>query len=142
MNARFYPALVLLGSVVCFTGCGPGAPAFHPVSGTVKLAGGQPAGRCTVEFASQAEATKGLNARGEVQADGTYKLTTTWNGKEMPGAVAGLHKVVVVPPPASSSGGPPPPPVPPRYAEYSKSGLTFEVKPGQENRFPIALEAR
>lgn len=134
------PLALTLFIFIC--GCGKPDPAVHPVSGTVKMSDGTSAAGCTVEFSSEAPETKGLNARGEVQADGSFKLMTTINGKDKEGAVAGKHKVVVVPPSASSSGGPPPPAVPARYAEYNNSGLTFEVKPGENNTYPITIETK
>jgi len=134
---------LLLFGIVCLAGCGPSESAVYPVSGSLKLAGGQSPVGCVVEFSSQAAETKGVNARGEVGADGSYTLKTTLNGKEKDGAVAGPHKVVVIPPSASSTpGSPPPPPVPVKYMDYNSSGLTFEVKPGEANTFPITLPAK
>ena len=116
---------------------------MYPVSGTVKLGGGQSPAGCVVEFSSQAEATKGLNARGEVGTDGAFTLKTVINGKEKAGAVAGPHKVVVVPPAASSTpGAPVPPAIPTRYLEYAKSGLTAEVKPDGANAVELKLDAK
>jgi hypothetical protein len=135
-------ALAVVSLVACavVAGCGPSEPPLYPVSGTVKFADGKPAPGCVVEFTSEAEATKGMNARGEVQPDGSYQLKTVVNGKEKDGAVAGPQKVIVVPPPASSSG-PAPLTIPLRYAEAKSSGLTFEVKPGP-NAYPVTLERK
>ncbi len=133
--------LLLLG-VICFVGCGTPEPAVHRAGGTLKLADGKSPAGCIVEFSSQAGETKGVNAQGEVGADGTFTLKTTLNGKEKEGAVAGPHIVVVIPPPASSSGGPPPPAVAVKYMDYKTSGLTFDVKPGEANNFPITLTAK
>jgi hypothetical protein len=134
-----FPALGFLVAI----GCGPSEPSVYPVSGTLKLGDGKSPAGCVVEFSSQAEATKGLNARGEVGADGTFALKTTINGKEKAGAVAGSHKVVVVPPAASSTpGAPVPPAIPTRYMEYAKSGLTAEVKPEGANAVELKLDAK
>ena len=133
---------LLLFAILCLAGCGPLETAVYPTTGSLKLAGGQSPAGCVVEFSSQAADTKGVNARGEVGADGNYTLKTTLNGKEKDGAVAGPHKVVVIPPPASSTPGSPPPPVPVKYMDYSTSGLTFEVKPGDANTFPITIPAK
>ena len=73
---------------IALTGCSPAEPPVYPVTGTVTLADGKSAAGCVVEFSSQADGTKGMNARGEVREDGTYQLTTTINGKEKAGAVA------------------------------------------------------
>lgn len=135
---------LLLGfGLLLVAGCGPAEPSVYPVSGTVKLGDGKSPAGCVVEFSSQAEATKGLNARGEVAADGTFAVKTTINGKEKVGAVAGPHKVVVVPPAATSTpGAPVPPAIPVRYAEYAKSGLTAEVKPDGANTVELKLDAK
>jgi hypothetical protein len=133
-------ALVIVLFALCagLVGCGPKEPAVHPVSGTVKFADGKPAVGCVVEFTSQAEGTAKMNATGEVQADGTYQLKTNVNGKLKDGAVVGPHTVIVVPPSASSSG-PPPITIPTRYSEADKSGLKFDVQPGN-NDYPITLQ--
>lgn len=135
---------LLLGfGLLVAAGCGPAESAVYPVSGTVKLGDGKSPAGCVVEFSSQAEATKGLNARGEVSADGSFALKTTLNGKEKVGAVAGPHKVVVVPPAASSTpGAPVPPAIPTKYLEYAKSGLTAEVKPDGTNAVELKLDAK
>lgn len=130
-------AIVLFGLV----GCGSSEPALHPVTGTLKLADGKSPLGCVVEFSSQGADTKGTNARGEVAADGTFTLTTILNGKEKPGAVAGLHKIAIVPPTASSSEKTPPLAIAPKYLDFNTSGLTFEVKPG-DNKYPITLDAK
>ncbi|MCE9568242.1 MAG: hypothetical protein K8U57_40090 [Planctomycetes bacterium] len=134
-------SIIVLG-LLAIAGCGPGEPQVYPVSGTLKLADRASPLGCVVELSSQAEATKGMNARGEVGADGSFTLMTMIHGKEKVGAVVGTHKVVVIPPPASSSGGPPPPAIAVKYIDYSTSGLTFEVKPSDTNTFPITLTAK
>jgi hypothetical protein len=136
---RIVVGLVFL--VAC--GCGLADPTAYPVSGTLKLPGNQSPAGCVVEFSSQGERTNGVNASGEVAADGTFTLKTRINGKEVAGAVAGPHKVVVIPPAASSTpGAPPPPEFPTRYMEYGKSGLTADVKPGMTNAVTLTLDAK
>ncbi len=132
----------LLGlAALALAGCGPAEPALYPVEGTVKFFDGAPADGCIVEFRSEADATKGLNARSEVGPGGVYRLKTVVNGKEKDGAVAGPHAVVVVGPPAGSSGGPAPS-VPQRFADYKTSGLAFEVKAQPENTYPIVVDRK
>ena len=125
-------------ALLLIAGCGPREPATFPVEGVAELKG-KPAVGFNVEFSSQEEATKGLNAFGQVQDDGTFKVKTMVNGKEKDGAVAGMHKVVVIPPP-SGRGPAKIEPVAMRYMDYGTSGLTFEVKPGQANSYRIPLE--
>ena len=129
---RYSPLVLIL-----LAGCSTPDPVCYPVDGTAELQG-KPAEGFTVEFASQAEETKGLSAMGKVGADGKFTLKTMVNGKEKPGAVAGLHKVVVVPPP-SGAGPAVIVPLPPHYGDYNTTPLTFEVKPDQPNTYKIPL---
>lgn len=123
-------------ALVLIVGCENPPPPVYPVEGKVEFLGKAPEG-FIVEFASQEEATKGMNAQGRVDADGNFKLKTTVKGKEKDGAVAGAHKVVVVPPPSGMGEALP---VPFRYADYGTSGLTFEVRPGESNAPKFDLE--
>lgn len=134
---RALPSLAMVIGFTTLAGCSPPEPQTYPVEGVVKFEGKPPVG-FMIEFSSDETDTKGISAVGTVEADGTYKLTTTLNGKDKDGAVAGKHKVVVVAPPVNRS----PPvilPVPLKYQDYNTSGLTFEVKPGAENTIPINL---
>jgi hypothetical protein len=83
------------------------------------------------------EGGKIVMARGAIQADGRYELSTYRPGD---GALPGKYQVRVLPPPpdvdAPRKGGPG---FDPRYTEFSTSGLTFEVKAGT-NEFPIKLD--
>jgi hypothetical protein len=130
---RYTPLFLLL-----LAGCTKPEPVCYPVDGTAEFYGKAAEG-FTVEFASQAEETKGLSAMGKVGADGKFTLKTTINGKEKDGAVAGLHKVVVVPPP-SGTGPAVIVPLPPRYGDYNTTPLRFEVKPDQPNAYKIPLD--
>ena len=125
-------------------GCGGGLQTV-PVRGKVTFGDGGPLKGGRVEFRSEAEATKNLNARGEVDADGDFKLTTFVDGKELDGAVVGPHKVTVFPPdytqPASLDSQPPPSPVPQRYRSYDSSKLEVTVEPGKAD-YPIRLERK
>lgn len=134
--AAFVAAAALGGA-----GCGSG-PVLHPAGGTVTLPDGQPAAGCIVEFASDAPATPGLNARGVVRPDGTFTLATRIGSDDQPGAVAGPHRAVVIAPALAGSGVPGAVNavlVPERYSDYGTAKLTFEVAPGP-NSFAIKLE--
>jgi hypothetical protein len=130
---RYSPLLLLL-----LAGCGPAEPATYPVEGVAEV-NGKPTEAFTVEFSSQAPETKGVSARGVVGADGKFKLTTMVNGKEKPGAVTGLHKVVLVPPP-SGMGPAVVNWVNAKFGDYNSTPLAFEVKPGEANSYRIPLE--
>ena len=73
---------------------------------------------------------------GRISADGTYRLR----------AAAGRYRVGVTAFPEMSPGAnpettpPPPPLVPPKYNRPESSGLAFEVKPTDSNRFDLALK--
>ncbi|MFM8273324.1 MAG: hypothetical protein ACKODX_13500 [Gemmata sp.] len=129
-------SLVLLSLSACaaLVGCTKPEPPVYPVGGTVKFPDGKPAKACSVEFTSQAEATRGVQAHGEVAADGRFTLKTNLNGKLKDGAVAGPHKVIV------AGGMDYSVTVPPRYTDADTSGLQFEVKPNDQNNYPITIE--
>lgn len=132
--------LCLSAYVLFVAGCGDGRRATYPVTGTVKFADGTPLAGGTVEFESSDPTAEHLNARGEIQADGAYRLTTYAEGD---GAIAGEQRVIVhapQPPDSGNMSGPPPKSVlHPRYRGFDTSGLTFTVQPG-ENTFPITVE--
>lgn len=118
-------------------GCAPPDPPTYPVEGTVKFEG-RPAHGYVIVFSSLSEETKGWSAAGEVGPGGTFSLTTSRDGKDKPGAVAGPHKVVVVPP-QIGSGPADLVLVPTRYSNYNTSGLQAEVKAGGASTFPFEL---
>lgn len=132
--------LCLSFCAVLATGCGDGRRATYPVTGTVKFADGTPLAGGTVEFESSDPTAEHLNARGEIQADGAFRLSTYVEGD---GAIEGEHRVSVHPPQPPDSGnmsGPPPKPILHfRYRDFNTSGLTFTVKP-DKNEFPITVE--
>jgi hypothetical protein len=123
-------------------GCGPRLQTY-PVTGRVKLSDGSPLSGGTVEFESQASQTLGMNAQGDIQPDGTFRLKTWHEKQELDGAVPGRHRVVVIPPMYSDRlsgtvGEPPASPINLRFKSYDQSGLTFEVTPGP-NDYPITV---
>lgn len=123
-------------AAVLAAGCGNPDPVLHPAGGTVKFAGAAATG-FTVEFSSQAAATRGITASGTVGPDGRFSLRTRIRGTPRDGAVAGPHRVVVVPPSPATHPGPVAA-VPMRYADYVSSGLKAEVV--AEGTTPITLE--
>jgi hypothetical protein len=80
-------------AVAGLAGCGRGGP--YPVSGRLEYEDGEPitglAGS-TVTFTSDA---LGVEARGEIQEDGTFRLGTR---READGAPPGTYKVIVTQP--------------------------------------------
>jgi hypothetical protein len=91
-NARMLaPALTAVLLVPCW-GCSIGSgqqlPSLLPVKGKVTYKG-QPVTKGTVRFEPEGF---GRMARGELQSDGTYVLTTSKDGD---GVVAGAHRVSI-----------------------------------------------
>jgi hypothetical protein len=77
----------VLASVVAIVGCGSGRPEVSPVRGTVTF-GGRPVPTGTIHFWPE----EGRPARGTINADGAYTLTTFEPGD---GAVLGKHLVTI-----------------------------------------------
>ena len=115
-------------------GCGPG---MYPAKGKVTYPDGKPLTEGTVVFESKS-ADRPVSARGEIQADGSYQLSTRKPGDGVP---AGKYRALVAPKrdpnavdrPAKAS------PIDPRFTEFSKSGLEFEVTAAGPNDFAIAV---
>lgn len=92
----------------------------------------------TVETKSR---SLGLNARGKIESDGTFQLTTF---EPNDGAVAGVHDCVVVQlvigeelnKTGSAYGV-----VDPKHNSYKSSGLTIEVKPDSGNQVVLRVDA-
>jgi len=123
-------ALALLALLAASTwGCGSKSerPETLPVQGKVTYKG-QPVPKGTVTFQSDS----GQTATGEIQSDGTYKLSTFAEGD---GALPGHHKVMIIANdadptlmPGSSPGYKPPKDlVPKKYEKLETSGLQADV---------------
>jgi hypothetical protein len=116
-------------------GCGSG---LYPVRGTVTLDDGTPVTKGLVVFESTAPA-QGVSARGTLGADGRFQLSTNRTGDGVP---PGTYKVLINPmdlsdlPDEKKNV-----PYDVKYMNFATSGLTFEVKAG-DNDFPIKLAKR
>jgi hypothetical protein len=131
---------VMFAIGMCFTwGCGNSDQLeTAPVSGRV-LIDGKPLTTGTVAFIPQ----QGRGARGNIQSDGSFELSTYQNGD---GAVLGTHRATVT---AIESGGSSSQPeerdikylTPARYSIAGESGLVFEVKAGEANKFTLELKS-
>lgn len=129
--------LAVIAVVTTAMGCsGNGIPTC-PVEGIVVLEDGTPVQTGTVEFNSL---EKDLTARGSIQSDGTFRLTTFTDGD---GAVAGIHDAVVVQlvstedlPLHEHDHGPT---IDPKYAHYDSAGLQFTVRSDRTNSIRIVV---
>ena len=140
MNDRFYGTAVAISFAVVATtlGCrNANELDTAPVSGRVLL-NGKPLSTGTVTFVPN----RGRVANGDIQSDGTFELSTY---RSHDGAIVGSHKaaVLVLRPDIDPTVGPerdkPPMLIPPRYATAEESGLKYEVKAGQDNKFTLEL---
>ena len=125
---------VLWVVLLLFSGCAgdDGRPERFPVSGTLKSKAGKPLSGVAVMLRS---VEGGVTARGQVEEDGTFQLTTF---EKYDGAVAGAHRVQVVS--FRNADGSPGVPIQRKYMKYRTSGLEFEVNPEGENHLDIVVE--
>jgi hypothetical protein len=134
--------LCYIAAATCLlVGCSGGGPAptFY-VTGTVKLPNETPLDGGRILF--RPEGGK-HSARGDIQADGTFELTTFKTGD---GAVAGTHKVLITPElpegfmdePAARVGYRPP--IDQRYQSVKSTPLEFTVTGEGSNHFDIVVE--
>lgn len=136
---------VVLFSVWAFNGCADGRPATFPVSGRVVFADGTPVTSGTVELES---VDHGVNARGAIQPDGTFRLSTYETGD---GALPGRHRVAVIQMFVAQderaihhnhgADEQRPRSVHRKYAGYDTSGLTVDILADRENEIPIVVDA-
>lgn len=125
--------------LLAVTGCSDTTVPTVPVRGQVTLQDGTVIQTGTVEF----NAIEGdWTARGTIQPDGTFYLSTFTDGD---GAVPGVHDAVVVQliatedlPLHKHDHGPT---IDPKFAHYDRSGLHYTVEPGQENQISIQVDA-
>jgi hypothetical protein len=133
----------LLGGIVVLVsplliGCSNQLPTY-PVRGRVEFAhAGGPVRLGTVELKSLEH---GINARGEIEENGSFTLTTFKAGD---GAVAGKHACVVVQfvmtEELTSQRGSLVGVIDPKYNSYTTSGLEIEIEPGKQNDIVITVD--
>lgn len=127
----------LVLAVGCLLGCNR-QPATYSVQGQIQFPSGAAVRVGTVEVRSR---SLGINARGAIEPDGSFQLTTFSPGD---GAVEGIHDCVVVQmviaedvrQSASAFGV-----VDPKHGSYKTSGLTIDVKPDSENKVILKVDA-
>jgi hypothetical protein len=129
--------LVVAVALCCLTGCSDRLRTY-PVSGKVRFKSGEPVKVGTIELKSREH---DIHARGILERDGTFHLTTYETGD---GAIEGKHDCVLVqfvmteglkghrP---STIGV-----VDRRYSSYASSGLTVDITPSKQNEVTIEVE--
>lgn len=127
-----------VGILIASVGCGPSRPPAYPAKGRVVFPNGSSVKTGTVELKSRQH---GTHARGTIEADGSFVLTTY---EKDDGAVAGLHDCVVVQMILAEDAkfrlhgtyGV----VHTRFASYATSGLTCTVEPKASNDIVLTVE--
>lgn len=123
--------LPLLGLLI---GCGE---SFYPVRGRVTFEDGTPLTQGTVVFESLGKpGPETISARGEIQPDGSYELSTDGDNDGVP---PGKYRVLVAP--LVDINSPTPErsiPINRRYSSFTTSGLECDVG-SQANEFPIRV---
>ena len=144
---HYFPLLILAIFVV--SGCGGDSLNMAEVKGKVLL-DGQPLTAGSVRFIpDNTKGTEGPPSEGTINEQGEFTLIGA-GGVE--GAIIGFHKVTVTVPSAEPVGstpdGTPPPATPPasvtipnRYADFTTTDLTFEVK-DQSNEATLNLTSQ
>lgn len=135
---RAFALLPFLAVLPC--GCGQGDGPF-PVDGKVVWDDGQPATELVNAQVIFDLPEKRTSARGTVQPDGSFRLTTH---KPDDGALAGDYKVMVIEVGRKSAGGSDPTAIAPGvmdsvYSDPSTTDLVVTIKPGNN---PVTLTVR
>jgi hypothetical protein len=127
MNRRCWCVALIAGPLL-FLGCEAESSPLAPVHGRIRFRG-EPLHSGTIVFTPDAvRGSAGPMAQADIQPDGSYVLRTGTT----PGAAAGWHRVTVV---SFDNAA-----LPPRYRDPEQSGLSFEVRPAQDNTINIDLE--
>jgi hypothetical protein len=119
-----------------FAAAGCGGPETHPVQGKVVFKGeGQPVTGGWLTF-EPTDAKARASAMGDIQKDGTFRLTTY---RKNDGAPPGEYRVMIQSPMPDNPDKPPPPDFDRRYTRPETTTLKYTVKPGK-NDFVIEVE--
>ena len=135
-------ALVLAGlALPLCAGCNR-SPEFDvaPVEGMVTL-DGRPLTSGKVTFVpDQSHGTDGPIGVGEIQADGSYKITTLPRAESLDGAIVGHHRIRVSH--FASDRKPETRDAVRMYGSEKTSGLTADVEAGQKNTIDLPLKSQ
>ena len=134
-------AVVALGFIFV-AGCGSGHVPTYKVTGKVAFADGKPLAGSTIEFKLAGDGKNSatqVSSRGQVQADGTYTLSTFAPDD---GAPAGEHRVSLtspLPPGPINAMKPARPIINDKFLRPDTSGLKFTVTAQGPNEFDITV---
>lgn len=126
MNRSVRVCFVLVGALLVGLPACTGEPRTFPVKGTV-MYNGKPVPKGTVLFTP---VSGGPTATGELNEEGTYRLTTYKPGD---GAVLGEYRVAIMAMEGPLQGDPPiapPPIIPDKYSSLALSDLKANVHEG------------
>ena len=127
---------IFLPLTLCLPGCGKSPPEAGIVEGVVKVRGKPKSGLLIRFFPDPAKGNDlPINASGETDDQGKYRLQHVFEGETRAGAPVGWHRVMIED--SSLSGlpqGAPMPPmvVPPEYNSPATTPLEKEVAPGEQ----------
>jgi hypothetical protein len=117
-----------IGFLTICTLAGCGGPTTYPVAGRVQLTGGGDVTGLAGYVVTFETVEGGINGTGEIQTDGTFKLTTY---KENDGAAPGQHRVAITPPSPPIDAPAPPLRIAEKYLKLQTSDLLVEVAKGK-----------
>ena len=130
----------VLVAALFFTGCGGSGTPTYPVEGKVTFSDGRPLDGGTVELQPVVQQQPPVAARGRIQSDGTFQISTF---EPNDGAIEGEHRVRVVgplPPGPIDPYQSPEPVIHHKFESYDSSELTFTVTPDGPNQLNITVE--
>ena len=119
-------------AVLLFSGCEAEPPQLVTVRGKVFYKNVPLHGGIIVFTPDPVRNGDGPTSHAEIQTDGAFLLRTD----NALGAMPGWHRVTI----SAFEDASGRPPLPSRFSDPERSGLSFEVKPGQENVIDIRLE--
>lgn len=138
VDRRLRHGVAVMVSVVgvCVTGCGDGGPKTHPVTGEVKLVGGDPGqlAGTHVELTHADDPT--VRAAGVIDEEGRFRVETLDAGRVKHGAREGRYHARLIL--ADEGDGRPRPKVPKKYLDAKTSGWTVQVPPPADVTLTIA----
>ena len=128
---------------ICLVSCSGKRVEVVDVIGTVKLKSGEPLPELKIMFSPDPDkGSTGRSSEAITDANGEFRLKYKGDSPEF-GAEVGWHVVTALDVMAENSrDNPIPPRIAQKYSLVGKTGLSYEVKPGQENKFVIELEPR